>query len=595
MYVLASGFGQILRMIQLKSYLFLFLFNLMLKPTVSTMNFTFDVATLPSGVILERADNVLLGSGQITFPLLVKVHFPVLNISADPDCEMDPASFRIWDSVHIAIVQEISDHMFEIIGGNFTKQEIKHLVSRLLLDNKQEMGGIPRKKRSFEYLRDGYLFHSSWTEDKFKSMTEWSESQFDALNQRVTANGISMNMTLSSLKAIERDLCTSMTENWQNAIENLRLSLILSIENFLEVIEQVKNGFLPNIISDKFVQDFCNKHFKPYPESKFCSEVNVRNLFRVSLKEVIKGPEDSPMMGIKMSVTVVSTDIKPHKIFRLRYIPIFSNNNHSAQVGTSRLGISRRILKNPIRFIAVQTTPFSDTFESIVGYEQVGCIDNTNYHICTERASSSDEICLQSLIYSQALNSECQVENKIGHIDCVSRKMDSGTVVSSLKSIKIHSHNTINSKDQIFKLKDRTRKGIFFIPNHKNLFHIFSCSDRQVKIEPKQSIDMVIIEKRLGNITLDLSPVAPKSIKNVVALENQIKKNEKIDKILSRKLTRLNQFSNVHFGVTIYQTIKSTSLSLGSFLILLLIGYIIWKIFKCISLRKLSKRQVTLA
>ena len=577
-----------------KACLYLFYFFLLLKPVACQVDFDKDVTTLPSGLILEKTDSVIVSSGQTSFPLLLRTTFPSLNIEKSSKCPLKESSRKLWEQVHESIVTEIADQMHMVIAGNFSRAELQHFVENLLQNNKQEMGLDKRSRRSFQYLRDGYFLESSWTEDKFSKMTDWSEGHFAAINKRINENGVSINLTLAALDEVEQSICQDQEENWQSALESLRLSFILSIQNFLTITQQAKNGFLPGSVPDEFLEDFCLAHFRPNPESDFCSNVNLRKLFSVRLIAVIEGQGIPLTMGLKMQVFIPLTDTKPHKVYQMKYMPIFHPKSNTTAVTSSRTSIGRSLLRSSIQYIAVQTTPLTRNFEALAGYEHSGCVNHDNFLVCSNRARFSEESCLQDILFNDRVNHDCVIETKFSSLDCIAHRMTNGVIVSSLNEVTIHSHNVRDSRDQIFNLRDIEKKGLFFISKHRSVMHIFSCGQRQIKVQPDPEMKMIVIDRSSSNISLSYEANTSNLHSSIQAIRKQEIKKEKIDAQINSANTKdLDNFWISHFGVPVHKSLKSSGLNLISFLFLSFSVFLIYKLVTRCCLKRAATRHIS--
>ena len=578
-----------------KPIIFLFLF--LLKNCSAQVNFAFDVGVTQSGIILENKNDVLLSTGSTEFPMIFRLAFPKMDISLDPNCKLDQQSLTLWKGMHERIIQSLAGQMHNIVMGNHTEEELEHFLQLLMnnsdLTEKRERRSNSfeaskadhidkiqqRHRRSFRYFRDGYWLHSSWTEQKFDDIREWSENHFSALNRRIDSNGVALNITLNSLKNIEQDICKLMTQNWETALQNLRMSLLLSLGNLVDLIKNAKLGIIPGSIPDAFFHDFCVSHFRPNPYSDFCTRVNIRTLFNVKLEEVILG--ENLKIGLRMKVSIPNTDRKPHRIFRVRTVPVFSGLIQNT-TSTSRKLIHRALLRTPLKYIGVQTSSMTTNFEGLVGFESSGCVNLADHHICFERALESDEKCLQGLLVDQQYSNECYIEHAYGSTTCISRKTPTGTIISSLDKVEIHRHNIRDSKDSVFQMRAKEKSGIFFLKKNRNFLSMVVCDKKQVKIEADPEIEPIIVETQSFNLSLEWKAEKSSLHDNIEHLEHQLIISKKQDKVVhqasNEKTTTANSQWENHFGLPFYHSLKLVFLG---FLVTILVALAIFLKIKC--------------
>ena len=587
----------------------------------SALEFEFDIGVAKTGIVLESVDDVLLSTGSTEFPMIFKVKFPKMDVSLDPSCSLSTQSQNLWKEMHKRIITSLAGQMHEIVMGNHTESELNHWLELLMannnralaserhrreqpdkapyLENSAEKSEIykasatnktneshERQRRSFRYFKEGYWLHSSWTEDKFDKISVWSENHFQALNKRIDNNGIALNITLNSLKNIETDICRLMSQNWESAFQNLRMSLLLSLGNLLELIKDAKVGIIPGSIPDNFFADFCIAHFRPNPYSDFCSRVNVRTLFNVKLQEVIIG--ENLKIGLKMKVNVPNTDRKPHKIFRIRTIPVFSGLSQNSTTKNRKL-IHRALIRTPIKYVGVQTTKLTTNFEGLVGFESSGCINLISHHICFERALESDERCLEGLLVDQQLRSECQVEHAYSKTSCISRRTPSGTIISTLDPVEVHSHLVNDLTDSVFQMKAQEKVGVFFLKKHRNYLSMVVCDKKQIKVEPNPELKPIILETKSFNMSLNWKVDSSDLHSSIAGLEHQLIENKKQDKqfnkIINEKVPTPTQWEN-HFGLPFYDSLKLVVLGCSGAILIAITVCLIIKIY-----RKAKKQQ----
>ena len=587
----------------------------------SAINFEFDIGVAKSGIVLENVNNVLLSTGSTEFPLIFKVNFPRMDVSLDPSCSLSTQSRNLWQEMHKRIISSLAGQMHEIVMGNHTESELNHWLELLMSNNnralaserhrREQLDKSPyleksaensekyktsennktgesheRQRRSFQYFRDGFWLHSSWTEDKFDKIAVWNENHFQALNKRIDNNGIALNITLNSLKNIETDICRLMSENWETAFQNLRMSLLLSLGNLLELIKDAKVGIIPGSIPDKFFADFCIAHFRPNPYSDFCSRVNIRTLFNVKLQEVIIG--ENLKIGLRMKVNVPNTDRKPHKIFRIRTIPVFSGLSQNSTAKNRKL-IHRALVRTPIRYVGVQTSKMTTNFEGLVGFEASGCINLISHHICYERALESDERCLEGLLVDQQFRSECLVDHAYSKTTCISRRTPSGTIISTLDPVEVHSHLVNDLTDSVFQMKAQEKVGVFFLKKHRNYLSMVVCDNKQIKVEPNPELEPIILESKAFNLSLNWKVDSSNLQSSIAGLEHQLIANEKQDKhlkkIINEKVPTSTRWET-HFGLPFYDSLKLVVLGCSVAILIALTVFLLIKIY-----RKVVKKQ----
>lgn len=530
------------------------------------------MALLPSGIFLQKTDTVILSSKTSQFPLLLRLHFPSLNISSSSNCEKTPnleRGLHLFNTVHKQITETLTNELFYLLSANLSKHEIEHFVTDLMLNHKDDvklenLRKIGRERRSFEYLKQGYWFHSSWTEDKFSEMSTWAENQFKNVNKRIDQTGIAINETLNTLDSVEKEICSLLEINYQNAIESLRLSLILSLNNLIKQVNEIKNGMLPASIKDEFINDFCLRHFAPNKKSKFCDKNNIRSLFTVKLKQVIF--ERNLVVGLKMSVKVPKTDEVEHFIFQVRFVPIVSQNMKNV---TRKGNFEYKRLKNSISYIGIKKFESNSNYETLTGFSSNNCQINNFITICHERAAQIEETCLENLLLNNGVTPDCEIETKFGSHDCITHETKNGQIVSSINPISIQIYDPNSDLGSIFTLKNKVRKGFFYIPQNSKFSSIFSCNKKQIIVEIEETPKTIIIDQQSFNISLSNEIVKPK-------LNHLDQLRSDVTKMLQQKpndQTSFEKFWNKHVGMTAGQSAKFSGFSFSCFIIFVIIIY----------------------
>ena len=556
------------------------------NPVISLETLNFDFASLPSGAILEKSHDTLLSNEETNFDFLLRIAMPSLNITENSGCELDQSEkgFDAWKRMHSKMVELISHEMFYTLALNISENKIHSFVDKLMKskDNEKLLNSArSRKRRALEYAKEGYFFLSSWTEDRLKNLTEWSNGHFSKVNSRIDRNVLALNATLGSLKSVQSNLCKLMKiELWQ-ALESLRLSLILSLTNLIETVHEAKNSFLPALISDEFLTDFCISHFRPNSNSKFCENTNIRSLFTVSLEGVIFG--DSLTVGLKMKVTIPTTDSKPHQIFRVRYIPVISKIENQNNSTTRKALYKHTLIKNSIAYVGIQTSGHIKNFEGLIGFSSLGCEWDRGINICHERAYVSDEKCVENLIF-RGISEECQIETRQSRTDCVSHKLDEGTVVSSLNPVKLQIFSPNPAFEAMFQLKNKLKSGIFYISQSQKFSTLFSCGHRQVTVRLKKNAKRVIIDVKSFNTSIS-DFVSKPTVQNIDKLEKQVSEGLKN----SSENFSFHKFWLKHTGLTLDQSAKYSGFN---FIIVFVMGGVLY-IFYQLGAHCQSKKLVT--
>ena len=356
-----------------------------------------------------------------------------------------------------------------------------------------------RKRRSFQYLADGYLTLSGWSEQKFSDERRWSKNHFADSNKRITSMGIAINKTADSLERISLILCEQNQE--------FELELLL-LETKLEILQQLKYismqitqadmGILPNSVPNAFLNDFCRKHFKSSQESKFCSIVNVRELFKTK-PESVYITKDFESIKFVMRIEVPETAVLKHAIYKIDKLPVHDQVGYQTRTYILNLDVS---------YVGVLLPEEESQGERVVGF--VDCLDDGNYVSCNKRIDPIQSKCLDSIINGQSydFHKYCTGKTRVSDVSCYYMNTALGTFVSSSETIDIHRTRLGDNKLNIFRQGTESKSGLFFVPKSPEFLKLLNCNGKLIRTVVDKSLDKELniqVEPIFqGNISFDV-------------------------------------------------------------------------------------------
>ena len=441
-------------------------------------------------MVLEKSDTTILSQNDKQFDLHLIFPFPVIPIENNSQCKVSAESIMVMKNVrnhakrvlvsrlHNAMAK--ADSSLDVLRSfdQLTNYNIEDMTSWEKLGHEEAL----RQKRALQYLNK-YWTLSGWSENMFRKQSRWNKEHFEKTSRRITDLGIAIEQEKKTIQHFKNIMCKS-AEDLADGLETFSViqTFSRSIRDVALQIQFAENGLLPNIVTGHFLKDFCITHFRQNSESQFCNKVNLRRMFRPTLKNIGMSPRNESII-VSLKVVYPETDVRLHQIYKVNILPIFDNLNRvlSLDLGTQYLAMTL------------------ERSRVVLGYTR--CDLSYDHVICNQRADVNDQTCLRNTVKKNDTD-VCFFKSRPSNDKCFYIRLQDGIIFNSVESNRIISNRKQNSAD-IFGSPATSLNGIFFVENSPKSVKTTICNGQVVKTQLQLNVTYTMYTQRpvvMGNI-----------------------------------------------------------------------------------------------
>ena len=492
-----------------------------------------------SGLIFQQRERVIISEGPITFNVNIRYLFPTLNISKLSECNVKQKKIKEIEELRASLFDSVLSEFHLFLGQNTSSKDVEIFSHAILYDHR-------RSRRAFRYLSDNYFTLSGWTEKSLHDLKSWSSGFFNTTTDRVNQMSVLLNQESDALSDFELKLCNS--ERSEPEIDFKR-ALGQTLAKMSADLSQAEDGSLPLSVSDTFLVEFCEKHFRQNSNSKIC-QLNIRPLLNVVDTTLFFDDKVSSII-LGLNIEIPNTPVLEYEVLHFGSIPIF--------IGQQAFQVS---LSNS--FLVVNTE--NHEHEESVTFDARTCEKRGRFKICSERSRPRNEFCLRVAWKTKSLPKDCQLTPVPGHHTCFWHKITDGYVISSANVLKVHT-NPLVPTAEVFEAKLKELNGIGVLRSNSKVIRSVMCDGRMVRTQASKRLEPY-------NITI-VGLSGENSTENLVSIPQNLTFDHfaNLSRYNNQKITTI-------YDETIPFVIKMVKFLFSTFGVTLLI-FKIWLVYYC--------------
>ena len=480
-----------------------------------------DIQTFQEGLLLVKDETTLLSKFSLDFPLKLEINLPRINVEYHPKtCPYKEKDLLLYNKLRTNTKTILLNEFSTIFNGRVTAKEILHRVDtvmsnlRIGRENTRAVKNL-RARRAFQYLADDYFTLSGWTEDKLKENKDEFQRESDILSQKIQAAGLAITANTNNLDNISKIICGQQVTYDNSILEiEIQMKTMQAITYIADQIDMAEQGQLPTAINNRFLGNFCKIHFRQNVWSKFCENMQIRQLFSVKLRDINLNTEKDSIV-LQMDVSCPETENKNHEIFRVFTLPITTVN--------ARNEATEWKIENSIKFLGIRTQD-EIRRNNFAGFRYVGCFKHNGIEICEEQANDRDVNCLFNIINGdkEEAKQNCNFSNRPAVGTCSTHRLKTGVAVSTLHPLTIHYEPLSSNENNFFTSQNRKCQGMCFIEREKRRTKYIICKANLIKISSySENMDISIKTQPFNNENWNYTAKEDKTIMETIKIAKQ--------------------------------------------------------------------------
>ena len=328
-------------------------------------------------------------------------------------------------------------------------------------------------ERSFQYLEDGYLSLSGWTETQLKNL----KAQFTTANGQLLDDYSKTHQVVQAhervIEHISHLMCIQHMETLEDEFEALvTRSFITQFTEIGAQLDKLESGLVPSALNQTYLLSLCDRFLRPYPDSSFCQEVTLRDLFHTKMRTAYLDKQIGAIV-LYFTMNFSETPSVSHKIYKIHILPVFPGHflthksllEHARNFNITRKDATSYILKFHGQYFAEKINGRGKNSDAVV-YED--CLTENGITTCSTMSPYDDKICILAIIdnHENDMRRFCKFEKIHSFSSCFSQPVASGIIISSLEDLTVHKTRINNHTPEIFRKSRKIRKGLFIGPNN---------------------------------------------------------------------------------------------------------------------------------
>lgn len=405
-----------------------------------------------SGIVFSQDNNIILSAPDSDKMIIhLALEMPKVKIDNSVKCEDEINESRVNELTKFSVFAQ--KWFINLWDANLnTVMSIDSL--NLFITNGS--AHIPRSRRSFDYVKDGYFLLSTWSEDKFAQSYHYTDDMFAKLESSLDQMKIRISKTNQSLRNLSKFMCHENRKiNLGARLSDIKLAYLDYVKTLVSEITMAQIGNIPSSVPYKVLRDLCIKSIRQNPKSHICDTINLRTFFETSFSQLLMDKNRNALI-LEIELTIPRTPTEPYTSYRVYKIPSFDNNTiFQVQSQAQAVAISLKSQK----MLAVNN-----------------CYKVNKLQICNNPLGVFESLCLNKIYTGNStnLNLFCDIKVLSTRATCFVHRIKKGLLVSTKHSMPIHE---IKKHHSLFSTAGKSEKRIFILPNRPSSRMAIRCDN----------------------------------------------------------------------------------------------------------------------